>query len=81
VNPLEGFFAKFARFLEQPQAQKKRIIELVKEKTGILLAEKDFEIKNNIVYILKNPAIKSEIFMRKNQLLKELKSASIYDIR
>jgi hypothetical protein len=74
MNPLEGFLAKFSGFLKNSRDSKKTVIECLTKIVGIEFEEKDFELKNNTLYILAGPATKNEVFMRKNIILAELKT-------
>jgi hypothetical protein len=86
MNPLQNFLERFQKILSFPGQVKKPILETVLKVAKIQLTEKDIDVKERIVYIrMKHPAIKNEIFMRKNLILTELKALvgdkAPYDIR
>lgn len=86
MNPLQSFLERFQRVFTYPEQIKKPILECIEKITKIKLTEKDIEIKEGIMYLKsQHPAIKNEIFMRKNLILSELKilltSKAPYDIR
>ena len=75
MNPLQSFLERFQKILTYPGQVKKPILECLEKITRIKLTEKDIDVKEGIVYIkLQHPAIKNEIFMRKNLILAELRN-------
>lgn len=72
-NRIGGFLEKFKKILFQKEEVLSVIIKVVSKYTPIILDVKKIKIKNTIIYIEANPIQKSEIFMNKNKILKDLK--------
>ncbi len=86
MNPLQNFLERFQKLLTYPGQVKKPVLECLEKISKIKLTEKDIDVKEGIIYLrLQHPAIKNEIFMRKNLILQELKACvgakAPYDIR
>ncbi|MDQ3076607.1 MAG: hypothetical protein M3Q63_00920 [bacterium] len=86
MNPLQNFLDRFQKLLTYPGQVKKPILECLEKISKIKLTEKDIDVKEGIIYLrLQHPAIKNEIFMRKNLILAELRDCvgakAPYDIR
>ncbi len=86
MNPLASFLERFQKLLTFPGQVKKPVLECMEKISKIKLTEKDIDVKEGIIYLrLQHPAIKNEIFMRKNLILAELRSCvgakAPYDIR
>ena len=73
---LNSFLEKFKKFINTDEEVKKVVISVVEEKTGIKLEKINIKIKENILYLKEHPAVKNEIFMNKETILKEIQKLS-----
>lgn len=67
------FLKKFKNFVPLEKTIKDTLVEIVQEETGILLPKESVSVHNNVIFIHTTPAIKNELFMRKQRLLFEMK--------
>ena len=66
------FLNKFKNLTPPDQFIKKECILVIKELFGIKIKKENLTIKKNISYINTSSTIKSELFIKKQSLLKEL---------
>ncbi|MBX4198055.1 hypothetical protein KW782_01840 [Candidatus Parcubacteria bacterium] len=74
MNPLEGLLAKFQTLLNSSRDTKKTILDNLHKHLGIEFQEKDIDIRDGILYLYSHPSIKNEVFMRKGEILADLKT-------
>lgn len=67
------FLKKFKNIVPQEKIIKDEVIRVVQKETGILLPKEIISFHNNVVFINAAPSVKNELFMRKQQLLLEIK--------
>lgn len=76
------FLNKFSKNIKDNSYLKGLIIEVIKNKTKIILSEGDLEIKNGTVFFIGTPGIKNKIFINKEKILLEInKNHKIIDIK
>lgn len=73
IKKLASFLEKFKILAVSRETIKKEIVETIFKKTGALIDADHIIIKNNTLIIEENPGVKSVIFMRKQQILGELR--------
>ena len=73
MNNLGGFLEKFKNLLGTSKFQKDAVISMIESVVKIKLQDKEIDIKDFVVYIKASPAVRGEIFMRKQKILDELK--------
>ncbi len=73
MNNLSSYLKKFKLILTSNADVKEVIVSIILEVTKGKIEPKDIDIKNKIVYIKCRPSIKNEIFIKKEQILKQLK--------
>ncbi len=79
---ISNFLEKIKGNLNSTELQKRRILEIIENNTGIKIIPENLEIKNYIIYVNISPAIKNKIFIEKNKILGEIsKITTITDIR
>jgi len=82
---ISSFLEKFKNIGVEELLFKEAIISSINDKVKVSITSKDIVFKNSIVTIKSNPMVKSEIFMKKNLLLAEIKRRSpqvtVLDIR
>lgn len=69
MNNLDGFLKKFKTALGVLNLEKALVAEDLTASLGVKILEESFVIKNNIVYISGGGSLKSQIFMKKKQIL------------
>ena len=81
------FLDRFRNLTPPDQFIKKECISVIKNRLNVEIKKEDISIKNNIIYINTSSTIKSELFIKKEDLLKELSECiskynrNIIDIR
>ncbi|TSC70543.1 MAG: hypothetical protein CEO12_264 [Parcubacteria group bacterium Gr01-1014_46] len=81
---ISKFLEKFKKNIETGELLNSRIIEIVKNKTGIVLNIGDFEIKEGVLYFKTSPMVRNKLFIYKDDLIREtnlLSGLKIVDIR
>lgn len=85
MNNLDGFLKKFKTALGVLNLEKSLISETVSTVLGIQLPEGAITLKNNVVHVGGSPTLRSQIFLKKNQILESFKKhpelKKITDIR
>ncbi len=71
-----SFLEKFKNLLSSDKKEKESIVEAVFKATGALIKEADIKISGRTLYIQGSSQLKSEIFMKKEKILKELSSVT-----
>ena len=70
---INAFLKKFKKITPPDDFLKKTFILIVKKKAGIHLEKSDIKVEHNIIYLSSvSPAIKSELYIQKPTLLKQL---------
>ncbi len=75
MNNLGGLLEKFKNLIGSSKFQKDAVVSVIRDTVKINLEEKDFDIKNSTIQLKVSPAVKNEIFMRKQKILAALASA------
>ena len=79
---IEKYLEKFSKSLRSADVDKKKIIEIVKNQTGLDFFVGDIETKNGVIFLKSSPAVKNKIFIYKQKILDDLnKILKITDIR
>jgi hypothetical protein len=84
INHFEGLLAKYKEKLDQIDSDRKSIIEVIKEITGLSVHEKEFEIRNHILYLHIHSAKRQIVYFKKDELLaalQQLPQKLIIDIK
>ena len=87
MNSIKLFLSKFKYLTFSNQLIKKECTLVIKEILNIEIKKENISVKNNIIYINTSSVIKSEVFIKKESLLKELSvrisqyNKNIIDIR
>lgn len=67
------FLKKFKTLVPQEKIVKDELIRVVFDETGILLSKEEIFFHNCVVFLKTTPATKNELFMRKKNILVEMK--------
>lgn len=81
---LGDFLNIFKNLLSHEELLREDILSSIKKHTDISLDKKQISIKNSICSIECHPALRSEIFLKKNDIMKSLRESThkkISDIR
>ena len=78
---ISQFLEKFKKFDNDKTLQKEKILETIEKNVGIKIAKENFDLKMGILYIKGSPIMRQEVFFKKQNLLEQLSSIGIYDIR
>ena len=73
MKNLSSLLQRISAVLNRDDAVKGVIIETIKEKTEAELGKKDVSIRNGVLEIEASPIIKSELMLREESLLQELR--------
>jgi hypothetical protein len=84
MQSIGSFFDKFKNVVEKEITLRQSVIDAVKkniandDNSSILdgLNQKDIDIRNKIVRIHANPALKNQIFIKKESILKSIREAN-----
>jgi hypothetical protein len=69
---ISKFLESFKEILFKEELFKEDICLVLKEKINISIERKNIILRNNILSIQADPYIKTEIFLRKEEILKEI---------
>ncbi len=81
---IEKYLEKFSKNVRFSEMDKNKIIEIIKNHTGLVFSPESIEIKDYIVKIQASPAVKNKIFIYKEVILSNITSSitnKIVDIR
>lgn len=67
------FLKKFKTLIPHEKIVKDELVGVVFDETGILLAKEEIFFHNYVVFLKTTPATKNELFMRKKNILSEMK--------
>ena len=73
LDHLTDFFKRFKKITPPDEVVRKKVVEIIKEMFGVDISIKDVSVKNSIIFINTKPTIKSELFMRKDQFISQVK--------
>ena len=78
---ISGFLEKFKKFDQNKTLQTENIIKSIESAVGIKIDKKNIVIKDGILRIQGSPALRQEIFLKKEHLLPIIKAEGVFDIR
>ena len=85
LDPLNSFFSRFKHITPPDEFIRKKVCDFVLEKFKIQIKIKDVSIRNGVIYLSVKPTLKSEVFIRKEELLSYIKEKTniktLYDVR
>lgn len=76
MKNLSDLLNKFTQSLNRDSLIKKKVIEAVKNKTNITLPEEVVSVKNGVLEINSSPSIHSEIRLKEEAILQELRETT-----
>lgn len=78
MRPLEDFLGKIKKTILKEQILKEDIIFVIKKETGIELLKESIHNTGRKIKISSHPAIKNDIFLKKERILSSLKEKGIF---
>ncbi|OHA91581.1 MAG: hypothetical protein A2758_00525 [Candidatus Zambryskibacteria bacterium RIFCSPHIGHO2_01_FULL_49_18] len=73
MKGISDLLKRISSVLNQDEELKRRIIELIREKTNIKLPKENIFLKNGVLEIDASPAAKNEIKLKEDEIKKEFK--------
>lgn len=84
-HPITDFLDKFKKLFSQKEEINNLVLGVLKNNINEGINKKNFIIKNNTISIIGSPALKNEIFLKKQKILLEIKqknqNSNILNIR
>lgn len=77
MNNIKGFLDGFKNKILSSQIEKEIIVRVFNKILNINILKEDIDIKKETIFVKVNPYIKSEIFLNKDKILKEIKKQGI----
>ncbi len=78
---ISSFLKRATNLLDSSELKKKEIQYIIQKYTGYTCPGELIDIQKDILVLKVNPAYKMALFMKKEQILEELKDFGIADIR
>lgn len=81
---IDKYLEKFSKSLKSKDFYNEKIVEVIKNNTNIEIKKEDIELKDYILLIKANSAVKNKIFIYKSKILENLSKnipEKIIDIR
>ncbi len=75
MNNLTTFLEKFKKFAPPDDAVRTQFIVLVKEIADLDIEKSEVKVRNGTIFVVADPAAKSELYMHKKNLLGALEDA------
>jgi hypothetical protein len=72
LDHLSSFFRRFQNVTAPDESVRKAFSATVFEKIGVMIGIENINVKNGEILVKTNPAIKNEMFMRKQDILNEV---------
>lgn len=84
MENISDYLKKFRTILFKGEESARIAREEIEKSTGAHLEEKDVEVKGGVIFVKTSGALKSELFLKKEIILKKIKErglTSIFDLR
>jgi hypothetical protein len=78
---ISGFLERFRKFDQGKTLQAENVARKIQGAVDFGIGKDNFVIKDGILYVRGSPALRQEIFLRKEQLLPLVATDGIFDIR
>lgn len=78
---ISGFLEKFKKFDQNKTLQTENISKAIEKIVGVKVDKTNLKIKNGILRIGGSPALRQEIFLKKEHLLPLIATEGVFDIR
>ena len=77
MQEISFYLEKFKNISPPHDAVKKAVARAIERLFGEVLHSEHISVRNNTVYITTHPALKSELYIRKGEVLQEIEQALI----
>lgn len=74
---LNGLLAHYQQLFKDKQLEIGSIVEVVKKQTGLIITNKEVELKEGILLVKTKPKYKLEIILKKKAILEQLNNQGI----
>lgn len=74
MNNLGDFFKKIITSISLSEQLDKEIISSIQEQTGVAITKEEFNVKDTTLILSIHPALKQEIFLKKEQIISSINS-------
>lgn len=71
---INSFFEKYKNLTPPNFHLKEAYREIIKDRFGVLVDDKDITIRNTVIFLNAPPTLKSELFLHKQEVLEKLKN-------
>jgi hypothetical protein len=77
---ISDFLEKFKKFDQDKTLQTENIQKSIENVVGVKVDKKDIRIKEGILHIQGSPALRQEVFLKKESLLSLIKAEGVFDV-
>ncbi len=77
MKSISNLLSKFTKLINDSKEKIEIIRQVIKENTGIEIPAESITQQKNTLFIAVHPAVKSDIFLNKDKILKALKEQKI----
>ncbi len=74
MQTIKFYLDKLIKLDQSHRLFKKDLLMVIKQHTGIDLADKDVELRGAVVYIRSHPVIRGEIYLKRSLILTDLQN-------
>lgn len=78
---ISGFLEKFKKFDQNKTLRTENIIKSIDGIVGVKVSKENFTVKNGVLRIHGSPALRQEVFLKKEHLLPLVATEGVFDIR
>jgi hypothetical protein len=78
---ISGFLEKFKKFDQHKTAQLENIINNIEKIVGVKVERKNLSIKDGVLFVSGSPALRQEIFLKKQHLLHAISGEGVVEIK
>lgn len=70
---INKFLSRFTKITPPDSEVRRCTVDIIKKEIGVSIQEKDVSVQNTVVYIKTSPAIKSRVFIKKQNIILYIK--------
>ena len=75
MNHITSFFSKLTQSFQAKDELNNIVVEVITKTVGVELDAKNIKIFGDTIYIRENPIVKNEIFLKKTEVIQNIKNA------
>ncbi len=80
LSGIQSFLEEYRKRLFQADDTRQRILEIIRDISGVTIEEKEIEIKKNEIVLSIDSVSKNQIFLYKEKILKKFLDNGVKDI-